>query len=130
MRAQEFIVDQNLNEGISDAVDRVLEKIFGPAGTPMEPGEFERKVGKIPTSPTTKQLQQAVAQYLDKANIEREAEELAWRNKTTVEKIKHYIIRIAEVIFTFIDPEKLGRALGDLIVIIVKAIINALLKRS
>lgn len=130
MRAQEFIVEQNLNEGISNVIDRVLEKIFGPAGTPMEPGEFERKVGKIPTSPTTKQLQQAVAQYLDKANIEREAEELAWRNKTTVEKIKHYVIAIAAVVFSLIDPEKLGQALGDLIVAIVKTITDALLEKS
>lgn len=130
MRIQEIIVEQTLNEGISDAIDRWVDKVFGPPGEKMQPGEFERKVGKIPASPTTQELKAQIAQYLDKANIEREAEELAWRNKTTVEKIKHYVIRMAEVVFTYIDPEKLGRAVGDLIIIIVKAIINALLKRS
>ena len=130
MRAQEFIVEQNLNEGISDAVDRVLEKIFGPGNEPMQPGDFERKVGKIPASPTTNQLKKTVKQYLANAEIERAAEELAWRNKTTVEKINHYLMRIAAVVFTYINPERLGRALGDLIYLIIKAIINALLKRS
>jgi hypothetical protein len=130
MRAQEFIQEQKLNEGVNDAVDRLIDKVFGPAGEKMQPGEFERKVGKIPASPNTKQLQKAVADYLAKADIEREAEELAWRNKTSVEKIKHYLIQIAAVVFSVIDPEKLGRALGDLIFIIIKAIINALLKRS
>lgn len=130
MRSYEFIQEQNLNEGISDAVDRVLEKIFGPPGEKMQPGDFERMVGKIPPSPTTSQMKKAVKQYLTNAKIEREAEELAWRNKTTVEKIKHYLIQIAAVVFAYINPEKLGRAIGDLIYLIIKAIINALLKRS
>lgn len=130
MRAQEFIQEQNLNEGISDAVNGVLEKIFGPPDEKMQPGEFERMVGKIPPSPTTSQLKKAVKQYLANSEIERAAEELAWKNKTTVEKIKHYLLQIAAVVFSVINPEKLGRALGDLIYIIIKAIINALLKRS
>ena len=52
------------------------------------------------------------------------------RYTVEVEKINHYLMRIAAVVFTYINPEKLGRALGDLIYIIIKAIINALLKRS
>lgn len=130
MKIHEIVVEQQLDEGISDVVDRILDKIFGPAGEPMQPGEFERKVGKIPASPTTSQLKKAVAQYLVNAEVERAAEELAWKNKTTVEKIKHYLIQLAAVVFAYIDPEKLGRAIGDLIYLIIKAIINALLKRS
>lgn len=130
MKIHEIVVEQNLNEGIADVVNSWFDQLFGPPGEKMKPGEFERKVGKIPTSPTTQELKAQIAQYLSKANIEREAEELAWRNKTTVEKIKHYLVKIATVVFTYIDPEKLGRAIGDLIIIIIKAIINALLKRS
>ena len=130
MRAQEFIQEQNLNEGISDAVNRVLEKIFGPANEPMQPGEFERKVGKIKPSPNTEQLRDYVAKYLEQAEIERAAEELAWKNKTTVEKIKHYLFVIAAVVLSMVNPRALGRAIGDLIYLIIKAIINALLKRS
>lgn len=130
MRAQEFIVEQQLDEGISDVVNRTLDKIFGPAGEPMQPGEFERKVGKIKPSPNTKQLQDYVAKYLEQAEIERAAEELAWKNTTTVEKIKHYLMVIAAVVLSMVNPRALGRALGDLIYIIIKAIINALLKRD
>ena len=130
MRAQEFIVEQQLDEGISDVVNRTLDKIFGPAGEPMQPGEFERKVGKIAANPTNKELQAFVAKYLEQANIEQAAEALAWKNKTTVEKIKHYLMVIAAMVFSVVDPKALGRALGDLIYIIIKAIINALLKRS
>ena len=130
MRAQEFIVEQQLDEGISDVVNRTLDKIFGPAGEPMQPGEFERKVGKIAANPTNKELQAFVAKYLEQAEIERAAEELAWKNTTTVEKIKHYLMVIAAVVLSRVNPRALGRALGDLIYIIIKAIINALLKRS
>lgn len=130
MRAQEFIVEQQLDEGISDVVNRTLDKIFGPAGEPMQPGEFERKVGKIAANPTNKELQAFVAKYLEQANIEQAAEALAWKNKTTVEKIKHYLMVIAAMVFSVVDPKALGRALGDLIYMIIKAIINALLKRD
>lgn len=130
MRIHEIIVEQQLDEGISDVVNRTLDKIFGPAGEPMQPGEFERRIGKIPVSPTTQELKAQIAKYLEQANIEQAAEALAWKNKTTVEKIKHYLMVIAAVVFSVIDPEKLGRALGDLIYIILKAIINALLKRD
>ena len=130
MRIHEIVVEQQLDEGIGTVVDNVLDKIFGPGNEPMQPGEFERKVGKIPDSPTTSQMKKYIAQYLANAKIEREAEELAWRNKTTVEKIKHYLIQIAAIVFTYISPERLGRAIGDLIYLIIKAIINALLKRS
>ena len=130
MRAQEFIVEQQLDEGISDVVNRTLDKIFGPAGEPMQPGEFERKVGKIKPSPNTKQLQDYVAKYLEQAEIERAAEELAWKNTTTVEKIKHYLMIIAAVVLSMVNPRALGRALGDLIYMVIKAIINALLKRN
>ena len=129
MRAQEFIIEQQLDEGISDIVNRTLDKIFGAAGDPMQPGEFERKVGKIKPSPNTKQLQDYVAKYLEQAEIERAAEELAWKNTTTVEKIKHYLMVIAAVVLSMVNPRALGRALGDLIYIIIKAIINAMLKR-
>ena len=130
MRAREFIAEQQLDESISDVVDRVLEKILGPAGEPMQPGEFERRVGKIPVSPTTQELKAQIAKYLEQAEIERAAEELAWKNTTTVEKIKHYLMVIAAVVLSRVNPRALGRALGDLIYIIIKAIINALLKRS
>lgn len=130
MRAQEFIVEQQLDEGISDVVNRTLDKIFGPAGEPMQPGEFERKVGKIAANPTNKELQAFVAKYLEQAEIERAAEELAWKNTTTVEKIKHYLMVIAAVVLSMVNPRALGRALGDLIYMIIKAIINALLKRD
>lgn len=130
MRIHEIVVEQDLNEGISDAVNRTLDKIFGPAGEPMQPGEFELKVGKIKPSPNTKQLQDYVAKYLEQAEIERAAEELAWKNTTTVEKIKHYLMVIAAVVLSTVNPRALGRALGNLIYIIIKAIINALLKRS
>ena len=130
MRIYEIIVEQQVDEGISDVVNRTLDKIFGPAGEPMQPGEFERKVGKIAANPTNKELQAFVAKYLEQANIEQAAEALAWKNKTTVEKIKHYLMVIAAMVFSVVDPKALGRALGDLIYIIIKAIINALLKRS
>ena len=130
MRIHELLVEQNLNEGISDVVNRTLDKIFGPAGEPMQPGEFERRVGKIPSSPTTQEMKAQVAKYLEQAEIDRAAEELAWKNKTTVEKIKHYLMQIAAVVLTRINPKLLGRALGNLIYIIIKAIIEALLKRG
>ena len=130
MKIHEIVVEQQLDEGIGAVVDNVLNKIFGPPGEPMQPGEFGRKVGKIPVSPTTQELEEIVAQYLFKAKIDQEAEELAWRNKTTVEKINHYLVKLAAVLFTYIDPERLGRAIGNVIIIIIKAIINALLKRS
>ena len=129
MRIHEIIVEQNLNEGISDVVDRVLEKIFGPAGTPMQPGDFERMVGKIKPNQSTEEMQAAVEKYLANAKIEKAAEELAWKNKTTVEKIKHYLMVIAAVVLSRVNPRALGRALGDLIYMIMKAIINAMLKR-
>jgi hypothetical protein len=130
MRAEEFIAEQQLDEGISDTIDRVLDKILGPAGKPMQPGEFERRVGKIPANATTQEMEAQIAKYLANAKIEREAEELAWRNKTTVEKINHYLIKLAAVVFTYVNPEKLGRAIGDLIYMLLKALIRALLKRS
>ena len=130
MRIHEIVVEQQLDEGISDVVNRTLDKIFGPAGEPMQPGEFERRVGKIPASPTTQELKAQIAKYLEQAEIERAAEELAWKNTTTVEKIKHYLMVIAAVVLSRVNPRALGRALGDLIYIIIKAIINALLKRS
>ena len=130
MRIHEIVVEQNLNEGISDVVNRTLDKIFGPASEPMQPGEFERRVGKIPSSPTTQEMKAQVAKYLEQAEIDRAAEELAWKNKTTVEKIKHYLMQIAAVVLTRINPKLLGRALGNLIYIIIKAIIEALLKRG
>lgn len=130
MRIHEIVVEQDLNEGISDTIDRVLDKILGPAGEPMQPGEFERRVGKIPANATTQEMEAQIAKYLANAKIEREAEELAWRNKTTVEKIKHYLMQIAAVVLTRINPKLLGRALGNLIYIIIKAIIEALLKRT
>ena len=130
MRIYEIIVEQQVDEGISDVVNRTLDKIFGPAGEPMQPGEFELKVGKIKPSPNTKQLQDYVAKYLEQAEIERAAEELAWKNTTTVEKIKHYLMVIAAVVLSTVNPRALGRALGDLIYIVIKAIINALLKRD
>ena len=130
MRATEFIAEQQLDEGISDTIDRILDKVLGPAGEPMQPGEFERRVGKIPSSPTTQEMEAQIAKYLANAKIEREAEELAWRNKTTVEKINHYLVKLAAVVFTYVNPEKLGRAIGDLIYMLLKALIRALLKRS
>ena len=96
----------------------------------MQPGEFERRIGKIPVSPTTQELKAQVAKYLEQAEIERAAEELAWKHKTTVEKIKHYLMVIAAMVFSVVNPKALGRALGDLIYIIIKAIIKALLKRD
>lgn len=130
MRIHEIIVEQQINEGISDVVNRTLDKIFGPAGEPLQPGEFERKVGKIAANPTNKELKAQVAKYLEQAEIDRAAEELAWKNKTTVEKTKYYLMVIAAMVLSVVNPRALGRALGDLIYIIIKAIINALLKRS
>ena len=130
MRIHEIVVEQQLDEGISDVVNRTLDKIFGPPGEPMQPGEFERRVGKIPASPTTRELKAQIAKYLEQANIEQAAEALAWKNKTTVEKIKHYLMVIAAVVLSRVNPKALGRALGDLIYIIIKAIIKALLKRD
>jgi pentose-5-phosphate-3-epimerase len=130
MRAEEFIAEQQLDESISDTIDRILDKVLGPAGEPMQPGEFERRVGKIPANATTQEMEAQIAKYLANAKIEREAEELAWRNKTTVEKINHYLVKLAAVVFTYVNPEKLGQAIGDLIYMLLKALIRALLKRS
>lgn len=131
MRAHEIILEQQLNEGvISATVDRMLDKLFGPTSDPISPEEFNRKISNIPQNATNVEMKAEVAHYLRQAGLDQKIEQLAWKKKTTFEKMKHYVIVLVGTAAVIIGPEKLGQALGDLLVKLAELIINALLRRG
>ena len=132
MRIQEIVLEQQqLNEGVIGAtVDRMLDKLFGPSNEPISPEEFNRKISKIPQNATNVEMKAQVEHYLRQAGLDQKIEQLAWKKKTTFEKMKHYVIVLVGTAAVIIGPEKLGQALGDLLVKLAELIINALFKRG
>ena len=125
---QPYQLEEGLASWLDNKIEELFDRVFGTI-KPLKPGDFDKLVGKIRPNETEQEVRANVERYLEKARLEREAEELAQKNKTTVEKVKEFLINAAAVVLSRIDVEKLGEAIGKVIFWILKRLVEAMLKR-
>ena len=98
MRAQEFVIephylDESIASRIDDWIENTLRKLLGePADyDKMTPWLSDKVAQAMKDAPTEPVSQQVLDKIIADARIQKELEQAAWAQKTTVEKIKQII---------------------------------------
>lgn len=138
MKISEVIVEQQiLDEGITDwlnsKVNDLLDKVFGPPSEKLEPGELEKIMGgpvfRI-ADPSNEEMRVEIEKYMAQAKIDREAKKAAEKLKSTSQRVIEVVKVLGAIVLAKVDHRQLGKAIGELIIWLLRIIMRALLKRA